>query len=107
MTFEEFQKMDLRVATITAAERVQNSEKLVKLQLDIGELGVRQVIAGIGKIYTPDTLIGKQIIIVANLDPRMLMGEESNGMVLAAHGAEGEPILLVPDHESPAGSRVS
>jgi len=67
----------------------------------------RQLVAGIGKKYQPEELIGKQIVIVANLEPRKLMGEESQGMLLAAHDEEGSPILLMPDKTSPSGSKIS
>ena len=106
INYEDFSKVELKVAKILTAERVEGSEKLVKLQIDLGE-EQRQLIAGIGKQYTPEDLIDTQIIIVANLEPRKLMGLESQGMLLAAHGPEGEPILLRPDKETPNGSQIS
>lgn len=112
ITFDEFKKAELRVAKIEAAERVEGSEKLIKLQLDLGAdpstssgQEKRQIVAGIGKRYTPEELVGKQIIIVANLAPRALMGIESHGMLLAASSDEG-PILLMPEKEAPAGAQV-
>jgi methionine--tRNA ligase beta chain len=108
INFEEFSKIDLRVAKILEAERVGESEKLVKLQIDLGEeLGSRQILAGISQFYAPEDLVGQQIIVVANLEPKMLMGQESCGMLLAAHGANGEPILLKPDKEALIGSKIS
>ncbi len=99
--------MELRAATVTAAERVEKSDKLLKLQLDLGELGPRQIVAGVGKAYTPEELIGTQIIIVANLEPRALMGVESNGMLLAARDEAEVPVLLRPARTVPAGSKIN
>jgi methionine--tRNA ligase beta chain len=104
ISFDDFKKVELKVAKILEAERVENSEKLLKLKVDLGE-EERQIVAGIGKAYSPEELIGKEIVIVANLEPRALMGIESNGMLLAADG-EGIPILLTPDREVSPGSIV-
>jgi methionine--tRNA ligase beta chain len=106
INYDHFAAMELRVATVLAAERVEGSEKLLKLQLDLGEHGQRQIVAGIGKVYTPEELVGTQIIIVANLEPRALMGIESHGMLLAAGGQEGAA-LLRPDRPVPAGSKIN
>jgi methionyl-tRNA synthetase len=103
MTIDEFQKMDLRVGTIVSASRVEGSEKLLKLSVDVGE--PRQIISGIAKSYAPEDLVGKQVVIIANLDPRMMMGMESQGMILAAHGEEGEPIVLTVEKQVPAGAK--
>ncbi|KKT79058.1 MAG: hypothetical protein UX24_C0020G0005 [Candidatus Giovannonibacteria bacterium GW2011_GWB1_45_9b] len=104
ISYTDFLKIDLRVAKILSAERVEGSEKLVKLEVSLGEEN-RQIIAGIGKVYQLESLIGKEIVVVANLEPRKLMGLESQGMLLAADN-EGRPILLGPDAEVPAGSIV-
>ena len=108
VTYDEFSKLDLRVAQIMEAERVVKSEKLLKLQLDQGEvLGRRQILAGIGKCYTPEELVGRKIIVVANLKPVKLMGLESNGMLLAASDEGDSSIkLLSIDPLMPAGSKV-
>ena len=106
-TYDDFTKLELRVATVTAAERVEGSEKLLRLQLDLGELGPRQIIAGVGKAYEPAALIGTQIVVVANLEPRMLMGLESNGMLLAARNEDGVPVLLRSEQPVPAGSKIN
>ena len=103
--FDDFANVLLKAAKIAEAERVEGSEKLLKLQVDLGTER-RQIIAGIGKTYVPENLIGKQIIIVANLAPRKLMGLESRGMVLAAGNEEG-PILLIPDKDVASGSSIS
>ncbi len=105
MTIDEFKNVDLRIGKIIAAERVEGSEKLVKLQVDTGE--PRQLVAGIGKSYAPEDLVGKQIVVVTNLEPRKLMGVLSQGMLLAAHGEGGEPVILMPDHEVAPGSQIS
>jgi methionyl-tRNA synthetase len=101
---EDFMKVDLRVGKIVSAERVEKSEKLVKLKVDIGT-ETRQVVAGIGKSYTPEELLGKTIVIVANLKPAKLMGIESQGMLLAA--SNGDLLAVATfDRETKAGSRV-
>ena len=101
---EDFMKVDLRVGKIVAAERVVKSDKLVKLQVDIGT-ETRQVVAGIGKSYSPEELLGKTIVIVANLKPAKLMGIESQGMLLAA--SNGDLLAVATfDRETKAGSRV-
>lgn len=105
ITYDDFQKLDLRIARILKAERVEGSEKLVKLQLDVGDMGERQIVAGIGVVYTPEILVGKQIVIVANLEPRKLMGQESQGMLLAASDEMG-PVLIVPESEVKAGGNI-
>ncbi len=101
---EDFMKVDLRVGKIVSAERVEKSEKLIKLKVDIG-VETRQVVAGIGKSYTPEDLIGKSIVIVANLKPAKLMGIESQGMLLAA--SNGDLLAVATfDREAATGSRV-
>ncbi len=106
ISYEEFSKTELKIATIKEAVRLEGSDKLIKLQIDLGE-ETRQLVAGIGKKYQPEDLIGKQIVIVANLEPRKLMGEESQGMLLAAHDLEGFPVILFPEKEIPPGSKIS
>lgn len=107
VTLEEFQKADLRVGKITEAVRVEGSEKLLKLQVDIGE--PRQIVSGIAKAYAPEELVGKSVIVIANLDPRKMMGLESQGMLLAAHGEDGAPVLIVPLGAAsvPPGAKIS
>ena len=101
--FEDFKKLDLRVAKILQAERIENSEKLLKLVVSIGG-EERQIIAGIGKVQEPDALISREIVVVVNLEPRQLMGLESQGMLLAAD--DNGPVLLVPEREVPPGSVI-
>ncbi len=104
ITIEEFFKTELRVATVTAAEAVPKSSKLVKLTVDLGE-EVRTVVAGIVQQYSPEVLVGRQVVLVANLQPATLMGVESQGMVLAA-SIDGAPVLLAPHQPVPNGTRV-
>jgi len=104
INFEEFQKVELQVAKVITAEKVEGSEKLIKLQIDTGE-DERQIVAGIAQFYKPEDLIGKKIAIVANLEPRKLMGLESQGMLLAAD-YNGQPVLLMPDKEVPPGTKI-
>lgn len=100
----KFREVDLRVGRVTVAERVEGSEKLVKLSVDLGD-ETRQIVAGIGKKYAPEELVGREIIVVANLEPRQLMGLESEGMLLAADGGDG-PVILRPDEEVPPGTSI-
>lgn len=104
---ETFAKIKFRVATIEKVEPVPKAKKLYQIQLDVGELGKRQIVSGIALHYTPEELIGRQIVIVANLKPAKLMGVESQGMLLAA-STEGDGVLalLNPDKPIPAGARV-
>lgn len=104
ITFEEFQKLDLRVAKIIKAEKIENSEKLLKLEVDIGD-ETRQIIAGIGRVYNSEDLIDKEIIIVANLEHKKLMGLESQGMLLAADSDSG-PVLLRPEKDVLPGTKI-
>lgn len=104
---ETFAKIKFRVATIEKVEAVPKSKKLYQIQLDVGELGKRQIVSGIALHYTPEQLVGRQIVIVANLKPAKLMGVESRGMLLAA-STEGDEVLAVlsPDKPIAAGARV-
>jgi methionyl-tRNA synthetase len=104
ISIDQFMSVDLRVAQVVAAERIEKSKKLLKLQVDDGE-GTRQLVAGIATKYTPEELVGRKIVIVANLKPAKLMGNESNGMVLAA-SIDGEPSLLSVDAGVPNGTKV-
>ncbi len=103
-----FTTVELRIGNVIACEALPKSEKLLKLRVDLGEpAGPRQVLAGIAKAYTPEELVGTQVVIVANLKPAKLMGQESQGMVLAATDADGRPILLRPHAAGAApGARV-
>jgi len=102
---DEFGRVKLVVGTVLTAERVPNSKKLVRIEVDLGEAAPRQVVAGIGNRYAPEQLVGRQIVVVANLKPAKLMGVESRGMLLAA-SADGVPYLLNVDEKVPNGTGV-
>lgn len=105
ITIDDFAKTDLRVATVKSAEKVKKSKKLLCLQLDDG-MGGRQVVSGIAEWYKPEDLVGKKVIIVANLKPVKLCGVESNGMICAADMPDGTCKVIHPDDALPNGSRV-
>jgi methionyl-tRNA synthetase len=103
---DDFGKLDLRVAEVLVAERVPKSDKLLRLEVDLGPLGKRQILAGIGKQYAPEDLVGKRIAVLANLPPRKMMGLESQGMVLAA--GDGTVLsVLTPHKDVPIGSTIA
>ncbi|MEN3042563.1 MAG: methionine--tRNA ligase [Fervidobacterium sp.] len=103
---DTFKKIDLRVARVIQAEKVEKSEKLLKLQIDLGELGQRQIVAGIAQHYTPEELINRLIVVVANLKPAKLMGLESKGMLLAAKKDNKLTLLTVSSDIEP-GAKIS
>jgi len=110
ITYDDFSKLDLRVATIVEAELHPNADKLLKLQVDLGS-EKRQICAGIRGYYEPDALVGRQVVVVANLAPRTIRGEQSNGMLLAAADESDDELrklmLLGPDATAPNGASVS
>jgi methionyl-tRNA synthetase len=103
---EDFLKVELRVAKVREASAMPKSKKLIRLLVDAGDPEPRTILAGIAEGYQPEQLVGKTIVIVANLKPRPMMGLESNGMVLAASGPGQPPILVAADESLPAGTRV-
>lgn len=131
ISIDDFKKLDIRVGTIRAAEPIADADKLLRLEVDLGvdpsassgqdpsadstpRLGsgqtnsgrdIRQIVAGIARQYEPQALVGKRVVVLANLEPRVLCGVESQGMLLAAD-ANGEPVLLSPERETPPGSVV-
>ena len=105
ISFDEFKKVNLKVATVLEAEAIEKSKNLIKLKIDLGE-EKRQILAGIKQYYKPEDLVGRQIIVVVNLAPATLMGEKSDGMLLAAD-IDGEPILLDVDKEVPPGTGIT
>lgn len=104
ISYEDFSKVELKVAKVLKADRVENSEKLIKLEIKVGEKE-KQIVAGIGKFYNPEDLAGKLIVIVDNLEPKKLMGLQSEGMLLAASNDE-ELSLIIPDKEIKDGSQI-
>ena len=106
ITIDDFAKVELRVGQIKSAERIQGADKLLKLMVDIGD-EVRQVLAGIAMGYAPEELVGRKVVLVANLAPRKMRGLESNGMLLAASaGADGKPVLCTFAEDIPPGAKV-
>lgn len=105
--YSEFAKVDLRVGYVKHAERVPGSRKLIRLIVNLGELGERQILAGLAKWYAPEDLQGKYIIVVANLKPKRMMGLESQGMLLAAGCDEGEtPVILTVEKPVKPGTKI-
>src|SRR4029077_15026296 len=105
ITIDDFAKIDLRVGVVKIAERVPKADKLLRLEIDIGT-EVRQVLAGIAEAYAPETLVGRKVVIVANLAPRKLRGMESNGMIVAASLEGGRPVLASFLEDVPVGARL-
>lgn len=108
ITYDDFAKLDIRVGTIKEAKEHPDADKLMILKISEGEEKERQLVAGIKKYYTPEELKGKKIIFLANLEPRKLRGEESQGMVLAAGSPEDDIcVLLTTDKEIADGNKIS
>jgi methionyl-tRNA synthetase len=107
ITFEDFSKIDFRVGKVTQAENIGGAESLIRLKVDFGPLGERTILSGIKKWYTPEDLKGNTYIFVFNLAPKKMMGEASQGMIMAAEDTEAETcVLLIPDKDIPAGTKV-
>mgnify|MGYP001285224981 FL=1 len=106
VTIDDFAKLDLRIIKVLDATRMDGSDKLLKLKVDIGNSEERQILSGIGKSYTPEELVNKELVAIVNLEPRMMMGEESQGMILAT-GDDLENITLIsPIKEVEPGSTL-
>jgi len=105
INYDYFSKLKIRIAEVKSAERIEGADKLLKLTVDLGD-EQRQIVAGIAQQYDPASLIGRKIVLLANLEPAKIRGVVSNGMLLAASDAEGHAILLQPDSDVPAGSNV-
>ena len=105
VSIEEFAKLEIKVGKVVQAEPHPNADKLIVLQVDMGD-ETRQLVAGLRQWYAPEDLVGKEIAVLANLEPATLRGVESNGMLLAAQGG-GEVSVLRPDKPVPPGSKVS
>jgi methionyl-tRNA synthetase len=104
---DDFAKVDLRVGQVLSAERIPKADKLLLMKVDIGEEQPRQILAGIAQYYEPEKLIGRKVVIVANLKPRKLRGLESQGMVVAAsYGEEGRPVIATFTEDVPNGARL-
>ena len=108
INFDDFAKLDLRVATVLECKPHENADKLLVLQIELGNGERRQICAGVRAYYPPEQLVGKQIVVVANLEPRKMRGEVSQGMLLAATDtATGKVIVISPSEQAAPGSKVS
>jgi len=105
ITFEEFQKLEIRIGKVLEAERVPNTDKLLKLTVDLGG-ETRELVAGIAEVYRPEEVVGKLIPILVNLEPKTIRGITSRGMILCPSTADGKPVLLLPERDIPPGTRV-
>jgi methionyl-tRNA synthetase len=104
ISLNDFQKIDLRVAKILKAEKIKDSDKLIKIEIDTGE-GQKTIIAGIGKKYKPEELIGQLVVVVYNLEPKEIKGIKSEGMLLAVDSKNG-PVLIVPLEQVFVGEKI-
>jgi methionyl-tRNA synthetase len=105
--YEDFAKLDLRVGTVMSAEYVPDTDRLLRLLVDLNEEESRQIVSGIAEYFSPEDIVGKQIVIVANLESRTIRGVESHGMILAVRYGDDELTLLQPGEEVAAGSAVN
>ncbi len=105
INFDDFKKLDIRMGKILSAERIEGSDKLLKLEVDFGE-DRRQILAGIAQFYAPESLVGKECPFAYNLAPRVMKGLESQGMLMCPSDEAGRPVLLHPDKEVLAGSII-
>jgi len=107
INYEEFKKVEMKVGKILEGEIVEGSDKLYKFKVDCGEENPRQILSAIREYYPNiEDLIGKKLVFVTNLEPRTIRGFESQGMVLAVDGHDGQPVFLVPETNAPEGSNV-
>lgn len=105
ITFEDFKKLDIKVGKVLSAEKIEGSDKLLKLEVDFNEFK-RQIVSGVAEFYKPEDLINKEFPFIVNLEPRMIRGFESQGMILAVDTNNGEISLLSPDREVAPGSNI-
>ena len=104
ISFEDFKKLDIRIGKVISAEKVPDADKLIKLVFDMGD-HERQVVAGIAGSYNAEDLVGREMPVLVNLEPRTLRCFESNGMILAVD-VDGRPVILFPEKEVPPGSVI-
>ena len=102
--YEDFQKIELRVAEIIEAQEHPNADRLFVLKIKIGD-EIRQIVAGIRDTYSKEDLVGKKVAVITNLEPAIIRGQESCGMLLAASGESG-PIILTPEKDVPSGAKI-
>ncbi len=114
ITIDDFAKVELKVGTVLEAEDVEGSEKLIKLKVDLAEESPRQILAGVKQWYKPKDFVGKQVVVVVNLEPKVMMGLESQGMMLAADpstalrtdSSEDGPVFLTVPKKVPPGTKI-
>lgn len=106
IAIDTLSQIEMRIGTVKAAENVEGSEKLIKLTVDFGEANPRQILTGMRKWKTPVDFIDRQLLFVTNLEPRKMMGLESQGMILAVDGKNETPILLQPEAKVPNGAKI-
>ncbi len=107
ISYEEFKKVEMKVGKILSAEVVENADKLYKFMVNVGEENPRQILSAIREYYSdPEFFVGKKLVFVTNLAPRMIRGLESQGMVVAVDGLENQPIFLVPEEDVQEGSKA-
>jgi methionine--tRNA ligase beta chain len=104
ITFDDFKKIDMRIGKVLSAKKVEGTDKLMQIEIDLGT-EKRQLVAGIADMYEPHSLIGKEIPVLMNLEPRKIRGIESQGMILAVD-VGGKPVIMHPDREVPPGSSI-
>jgi methionyl-tRNA synthetase len=105
ISYDDFAKLDIRIGTVLAVEKIENADKLLKCTIDFGALGERTIVSGIAEWKQPDDLVGKQLPYIVNLAPRMLRGVESQGMLIAASDDEGVALIL-PERNVPRGTKL-
>lgn len=103
--YEDFSKVDMRIGTVLSAEEVEGSEKLINMKVDFGPLGERQILAGIKVWYRPEDLINKQLPFVINIEPRKMMGFESQGMILAVD-SDDKAVIFLPEESVENGTAI-
>ncbi len=106
IAFDDFGKLDIRIGTITNAEPVEGTDKLLKLTVDTGDAELRQLVAGIAGAYGADGVIGRQIPVLTNLEPKTIRGVQSQGMILCPSDSAGIPVLLHPDRDVAPGAKL-
>ena len=106
LNFDDFLKVEMKIGTIKECELIPGSDKLLKLQVDFGQFGMRQILSGIQKYYTPEALIGTQGLFVVNLKPRKMLGIDSQGMILTAKDDSGKIQILIPHKPIKAGAVI-
>ncbi len=105
ITYDDFAKLDIRIGTVVAVEKIENADKLLKCTIDFGDMGQRTIVSGIAEWKSADDLVGKQLPYIVNLAPRMLRGVESQGMLIAASDEQGVA-LITPEREVPRGTKL-